>query len=54
MLSTQLCVFDDQTDSKSKSVKKLIVIWLCCLDYLVYFVKISICDALVQINDDPS
>ena len=52
MLASQLCVFDDETDSKSKWVKKLIVL-LCCLpDYLVYFVKISICDALSQFNDD--
>ena len=42
-----------QTDSKSKMSKKLIVIWLCCLDYLVYFVKSSICDALLQFNDNP-
>ena len=40
-----------RTDSKSKWVKTLIV-WLCCLDYLVYFVKISIRDALPQLNDD--
>ena len=32
MLSCQLCVLDDKTDSKSKWVKKKIV-WLCCPDY---------------------
>ena len=53
MLASQLCVFDDKTDPKSKWVKKLIVIWLCCVDYVVYFVKVSICDALLQFNDDP-
>ena len=49
----KLCVFDGKTDSKSKLVKKLIV-WLCCLDYVVYFVKIVICDALCcnLMNDD--
>ena len=53
MLATQLCVFDDKTDTKSKLVKKLIVItWLCCLDYY-RFVKISVCDALLQFHDDP-
>ena len=41
----KLCVFDGKTDSKSKLVEKRIV-WLCCLDYVVYFVKILICDAL--------
>ena len=51
MLATQLCVFDDKTDSKSKRVKKLIVIWLRFFNYLVYFVKISICDALLQFHD---
>ena len=34
-------------------LKKLILIWLCCLDYLVYFVKISVWDTLLQFNDDP-
>ena len=51
MLATQLCVFDDKTDSESKWVKTVIIIWLCFLNYLVYFVKISICDALLQFND---
>ena len=51
MLASQLCVFDDKTDSVSKRVKKLIV-WLCCPDYLVYFVKILTCDAFSQFNDD--
>ena len=50
MLASHLCVFDHKT-SKSKWVKKLIA-WLCCPDYLVYFVKISICDTLSQFNDD--
>ena len=36
MLATQLYVFDNKTDSKPKWVRKLIVISLCCLDYLVY------------------
>ena len=38
MLAIQLYVFDDNTDSKPKWVcnPKLIVISLCCLDYLVY------------------
>ena len=50
---SQLCVFDDKTHSKSKLAKKLKV-WLCCPDYLVYFVKISICDALCPnlMNED--
>ena len=34
-------------------LKKLIVIWLFWLDYLVYFVKISMWDVLLQFNDDP-
>ena len=33
MLASQLCLFDDKTDSKSKLVKKLIV-WLCYLHSL--------------------
>ena len=42
MLATQLCAFNDKTDSKSKLVKKLTGIWLRCLDYyLVCFVTIS-------------
>ena len=42
MLATQLCAFNDKTDSKSKLVKKLTEVWLRCLDYyLVYFVTIS-------------
>ena len=42
MLVSQLCVFDDESDSKSKWVKKHIL-WLCCPKYLVYlWVKISI------------
>ena len=51
MLTSQLCVFGVKTDLKSKWAKKLIL-WLCCPDYPVYFVKISICDALPQFNDD--
>ena len=48
MLASQLCVFDDKTDSKPKVVKKHIV-WLCCLKYLVYlwryrFVIWSLCN----------
>ena len=34
-------------------LKKLILRWLCCLDYLVYFVKISVWDTLLLFNDDP-
>ena len=43
---SQLCEFDD---SKLQGVKKLIV-WFCYLGYLVYFRKISICDALSRFN----
>ena len=51
MLDSQLCVFDDKTEWKSDWVKKIFV-WFSCPDYLAYFGKISICDALSQFNDD--
>ena len=47
MLVSQLCVFDYKTNSKLKWVKKFVV-RLCFLDYLVYFVKILICHALLH------
>ena len=49
MLVSQLCAFDDESDSKSKWVKKHIL-WLCCPKYLVYLwvkISISICDMVV-------
>ena len=46
MLDSQLCMFDDKTDSKSKWVKKLMV-WFVVL--IIYFAKIPTCDALITI-----
>ena len=51
MLDCQLCVFNDKTDSESKRLKKTHSMVVLSA-YLVYFVKISICDALTQFNDD--
>ena len=41
MLDSQLCMFDDKTDSKSKWVKK----WFDVR--IIYFAKIPTCDALI-------
>ena len=50
MLASQLCVFDDKTDSESKWVENSV--WLCCIVRIVCFVKISICDVSSLFNDD--
>ena len=44
MAASQLYVFDDEIDSKSKWVKKLIT-WLCCPNNLVYlwFRSVMLC-----------
>ena len=42
MLASQLCVFDDKNDSKSKWVKKQSMVVLS--EISIWFVKISICD----------
>ena len=47
MLASQLCVFDDKTDSISKWVKKNSVL-LCCANSL-FCIMISISDALIPI-----
>ena len=55
MLASQLCVFDEKTDSKSKLVeKKQKNSWHGRVARIVYFVNISICDcdALSEFNDD--
>ena len=51
MFTSQLCVFDDKTDSKPKRLKKALSMVMLSA-YLVYFVKISFCDALTQFKDD--
>ena len=50
MLASQLCMFDDKTDSKTKWVKKHSMVVLPEISSL--FMKISICDmAVVQFAD---
>ena len=52
-ISFHFSFFDDKTDSKLKWVQNLIVYGYVMSDYLVYSVKISICHALLQYNDEP-